>query len=66
MTKLRLSHLSRMGITSVGSNIYDYFPHKNKKIVRMSSLFYIKLYSTVTDFAKFLGLSTSIPFAIDV
>lgn len=56
-----------MGITMVRSNIDDYFSHKNKKIVRLILtiiLFYI--YSTVTDFAKFLGLSTSIPFATDV
>lgn len=68
MTRLRLSHLSRLGITMVRSNIDDYFSHKNKKIVRtfLTIIFILYSYSTVTDFAKFLGLSTSIPFTTDV
>lgn len=58
-----------MGITMVRSNIDDYFSHTtHKKIVRklLTIIFILYSYSTVTDFAKFLGLSTSIPFATDV
>lgn len=42
--------------------IYHYYKMKNACEIKR---FYCAYYSTVTDFAKFLGLSTSKPLALE-
>ena len=39
---------------------------KSKDTSKTGSVLFIFTYSTVTDFAKFLGLSTSNPFSLEI
>ena len=58
---------SNYKVINIKDGIEDPSPNPEKKQERRhTSSILIFFYSTVTDFAKFLGLSTSKPFSLEI